>query len=222
MPPECLRFIENLEELALGTLDEPTRTEMFQHADDCARCRARLDQLTWVTDQLLEVAPAIDPPAGFESRVLSRLGMDAKPDARRLSSARSRWWLAAAVAIGLVVGGFALGRGTGSTMSGAEWAVKSGIIQREDGSRTGAIVLSRTPRPHVLVTIDHPRPSGDVMRCVLVGANGQRTEVGSWSYRGVERGAWAVGIDPALLDSQRMEVVDPTGSVVATASLAAV
>jgi hypothetical protein len=216
--PECALFIEQLEELALGSLGEPMRTELLGHAADCATCRSRLDQLSWVTEQVLATVPEVEPPPGFEDRVLSHFHTVAAVPNRRSTTARSRWWIAAAVAIVLAVGGFAIGRADDSGSS-APQAVRTGSIHRSDGTLAGAIVLSANPRPHVLVTLDDPRPSTDSVHCVLVTADGQRTEVGTWSYADVEQGAWAVGVDAALLTAQRMDIVDSAGAVVASATL---
>jgi len=219
MTPSCAQFLDHLEELALGSLDEPVRTELLQHAAECSQCRARLDQLTWVTEQVLVTAPEIEPPAGFEDRVLARI--DASQSVHRRAGKGRRWpWLvAAAVAIAFAVGGFSIGYQQQSAPPGVAQAVRSGSIKRLDGSTSGTIVLASTPRPHLLITMDNPRPSNQSVRCILIAPDGHRTDVGSWSYGDIEQGAWAVGIDPSLLSSARMEILDSTGNVVANAAL---
>src|SRR5215207_4803150 len=60
-------------ELALGIVAGDERARALEHLADCPPCRARLEELSSVADELLMLAPAQEPPAGFESRVLGRL-----------------------------------------------------------------------------------------------------------------------------------------------------
>ena len=98
-------------------------------------------------------------------------------------------------------------------------ATSSGPILRADGTRSGTAMLVEQPRPLVLVTIDNPRPSANRVSCELVLADGTATTVGTWGYSDVAGGAWAAGIDPALLGAVRMNVRDAAGNVVASAAL---
>jgi hypothetical protein len=60
-------------ELALGIASGDDRARALEHLADCPACRGRLEELSTVADELLLLAPAQEPPAGFESRVLGRL-----------------------------------------------------------------------------------------------------------------------------------------------------
>jgi hypothetical protein len=97
--------------------------------------------------------------------------------------------------------------------------VSSGPIIRVDGTRSGTAVLVDQPRPLVLVTIDNPRPSANRVTCELVLADGGAVTVGTWGYEDVANGAWAVGIDPALLSAVRMDVRDRSGALISSAQL---
>jgi hypothetical protein len=235
---DCVRFADSCDELALGLIDEPSRTEMARHAAGCASCRAKLDEVSWVAEQVLAAVPEMDPPPGFEQRVLQRMSeLAAQPEystqqapgaepeiasigARRSVPANARWLLAAAaVLLVLVVGAFTLGRSSADDPS-SQLAARTAVITRSDGSAGGDVTLVREPRPHVLVTMAAARPGTSVVRCVLIGADGARTEVGSWSYEDVKHGVWAAGIDASLLDARRMEVLDSSGAVVASAGFA--
>ena len=46
---------------------------MLEHARGCPACRAHLDELAVVAQEILTAAPAHEPPPGFESRVLDAL-----------------------------------------------------------------------------------------------------------------------------------------------------
>jgi hypothetical protein len=65
------------EDLALGAIDGSERAELFAHAAGCPACQARLDELALLTDRLLLAAPELEPPAGFEGRVLDHLSATA-------------------------------------------------------------------------------------------------------------------------------------------------
>jgi Putative zinc-finger len=70
-------------ELALGIAAGDDRARALEHLADCPACRGRLEELSSVADELLLLAPAQEPPAGFESRVLGRLEPPARPRRRR-------------------------------------------------------------------------------------------------------------------------------------------
>jgi anti-sigma-K factor RskA len=218
----CAQIDERLEELALGEVAEPERSVLLAHVAQCGECRRRLDGVLALTDSLLALAPAIEPPAGFESRVLERLGVDTQP-MRTSASDRSRWRVLAVAAAALVViaavalGGFAVGRRDQPAAFGSVSA--AGSIVRADGTQAGSIRLVAADRSFALVTIARPRASGGSVACRLLLADGQSVAIGSWSYDDVKGGVWAVGIDDSLLSAVGMELVDDEGAVVATATI---
>jgi hypothetical protein len=81
---DCERVREVAPQLALGITDGEDRAWALDHLADCAGCRARLERLTVVADELLLLAPPVEPPPGFEERVGPALG----PPPRRLGRAR--------------------------------------------------------------------------------------------------------------------------------------
>ena len=70
-------------ELALGMLDGEERARVLAHARGCPACRAHLDELAGVAQEILTAAPVHEPPPGFESRVLDALRAAARPRAAR-------------------------------------------------------------------------------------------------------------------------------------------
>ncbi len=208
--PACQTFDESAEDLALGMVDEPRRSELLDHAATCARCRATLDGLGSVVDRLLLVAPEIEPPAGFESRVLARLDLADGPTVRR-----TPWWAVAAAVVLLLAGGFVAARLIGGA---SDRATDTAQIVSSAGAHVGDVHLVATPVPHVLVTIDAPRPNPGVRHCELQRADGTWVEVGTWEVSDLTGGVWAVGIDAALLDTPAMRITDDAGTVLATAT----
>jgi hypothetical protein len=226
---DCRAVEADLEDLALGMVDSVRRTALMDHVGRCAACQHRLDQATLVVDRLLLDAAEVEPPDGFESRVLERLAATAPAGvgAGRRTPRPHRWRTVAAaslVAVALTVvaaGGVVAGRalGSGTDPPPAVVAAATGVVERPDGTAAGRALLLSHPRPMVVVTIDRPRPSGSAVRCELVTADGRTTVVGSWSYTDIAGGAWAVGIDAELLDAVAMNIRAADGTLVATAAL---
>src|ERR1700678_3318700 len=73
----CDEFAGVAAELALGVLTGRERATALAHLDGCESCREQVRELTMVQDALLALLPSQEPPAGFESRVLDRLGLTA-------------------------------------------------------------------------------------------------------------------------------------------------
>src|SRR5437764_14827566 len=60
-------------DLAIGIADGQERDAALRHAATCAECRVLVSGLSSVVDDLLLLAPAHEPPAGFASRTLARI-----------------------------------------------------------------------------------------------------------------------------------------------------
>ncbi len=73
MSADCDRFAELAPELALGIADGQQRAEALDHLAGCAACRAHLERLSALADELLLLAPPVEAPAGFEARVATAL-----------------------------------------------------------------------------------------------------------------------------------------------------
>jgi hypothetical protein len=213
----CSEFDEQLEELAVGDLDESARRIALDHAAACRRCRQRLDDLLGITAAMLEFAPHREPPAGFENRVLDRLDGQRAVSHRRVIG---RWLAVAAAVAALIVSvgaGFAAGRRQDAT---SEASARSGAIETADGSTVGSIRLVRAAQPYALVTIDHAQPQSAVVRCELVFGDGSVETIGTWGYGDIRNRVWAVGIDDHMVSATSMRLVDESGALLATAQLA--
>jgi hypothetical protein len=71
----CAELADVATELALGVLTGRERAAALAHLDTCDACREEVRQLMATSDQLLALLPPVEPPAGFETRVLDRLGL---------------------------------------------------------------------------------------------------------------------------------------------------
>jgi hypothetical protein len=72
-PLTCAEMHDVAPEMALGVLSGEERGAAIAHLESCSRCHVDLSALADVADQLLLAAPRVDPPPGFEVRVLARL-----------------------------------------------------------------------------------------------------------------------------------------------------
>jgi hypothetical protein len=152
----------------------------------------------------------VEPPAGFETRVLARIG--AEPPVTR----HTPWWAFAAAVVLLLAGGFVTARLLGD--QGTATSADSAEIVSAAGDHVGEVRLVAQPVPHVLVTVTAPRPNPGVRHCELQQADGTWVEVGTWEVADLAGGVWAVGIDPALLGARAMRVTDDGGAVLASAT----
>jgi hypothetical protein len=71
----CPELADVAAELALGVLTGRERASAIAHLDTCEACREHVRQLMATGEELRELLPPAEPPAGFETRVLERLGL---------------------------------------------------------------------------------------------------------------------------------------------------
>ena len=90
-PMNCAQVQELAPEFALGILSGAERAEVVLHLNGCARCQALVTELTEAADLIPQLVPEVEPPPGFEARVLRRLGEDERRTRRR--------WVAAVAAV---------------------------------------------------------------------------------------------------------------------------
>ena len=88
---------DDVVELVLGTVDGDRRARMAAHVLRCAACRHEYDELAATVEDLLPAVPAVQPPLGFDERVLARIAAGRTPAPTRAD--RRRWtWVAVAAA----------------------------------------------------------------------------------------------------------------------------
>lgn len=68
--PFCERARAALPELVLGVLGGDERAAVLKHLGSCPACRAEAAALSEAADGLMLLAPEIEPPVGFEARVV--------------------------------------------------------------------------------------------------------------------------------------------------------
>jgi hypothetical protein len=158
----CEEMRELAPDIALGIADGEERAAALEHLSTCAECRREVEQLSQVADELLMLAPAQEPPAGFESRVVRSLGLERRPR-RRLTP---RWLAvrlgpplaAAAVAVVAMVTVYSDDRQTAEryretlARAGGHY-FQAAPLADESGARGGVAFGYEGSPPWVLVTV---------------------------------------------------------------------
>ena len=192
-------------ELALDELTGAERAAALTHLGSCAGCRAQVADLAAVADSLLLLAPPVEPPAGFESRVVARIA-PAPP--------RRRWpRLAAAAAIAAIVGaaaGFAVRGGDGTTLPAAA------VLVDARGEAAGSVVLAEGPDR--MTCVFEGERFGGGYRVEVVDADGDVADVGSFSFEAVPW-AWTVELPVDAEDVRTVRVLSDDGTLRAIADL---
>jgi hypothetical protein len=240
----CARFADVAAELALGVLTGRERAEALAHLDFCDECREHVRQLTMTGEELLGLLPSREPPPGFETRVMERLGLAVpgprhaargrlfgrlfgrgSTDTRRTSgikhptaglTGRTRRMLAvAAVTLAVIVS--ALG-GWGlhaATSSPAGPPLSSAELVSARHQPVGDIFYYHGDSPWMYMSVYMVHASGTVI-CQLVNTDGHVTTVGSFRLVG-GYGSWGGPAEGGgTIAGARL--VSPGGTVLATAS----
>jgi len=198
---QCEALREAIAELALGIASGEERARVLEHTGRCPSCRRLLRDLSLLGDELLRLAPEHEPPAGFELRVLERLG---RPDRRRRPSwprlRGRRVAVLAAVAAALAAGSGAtagvltatrderlLGRQLRAVLSRANGQYFAVNELRDPAGRELGLVFHYGGEPSwIFVTLERPLPPGRYV-ATLVTRAGTTSELGAFDLDGSDR-----------------------------------
>jgi anti-sigma-K factor RskA len=239
---DCREFSDVAAELALGVLTGRERAQALAHLDHCESCREKVRQLTATGEGLLGLLPSVEPPAGFEARVMDRLGLAApapspasqprwisrmallgrKPTPRAIAGqarpvGRTRRMLAlAAVTLAVVaagLGGWGLRSGTPAP-AGAP--LSSATLLTASHQAAGKIFLYEGSSRWLYMSVNMPSGNGTVI-CEVESGDGHTTTVGSFQLTD-GRGYWGSPVPPVHGSLTGARLVGPGGTVLATAS----
>jgi anti-sigma factor RsiW len=224
----CDAYADDLAELALGVLTGRERARALSHVESCPRCSDELEQLSRAADMVVQAAPDMEPPVGFEVRLFERMGVPApRRGFGRLRRVRPSHWVPVAVAAAAAVVALGLGFGLSSspapvatapatTSSTPRQPVVAATLQ-SNGTAVGKVVAFGGAKPWMSMMLEDSAARGTV-NCVVVTRDGVTLHVGTFvAQKGY--GVWAspLPVDPARI--RTAEVVSPSGAVLATASL---
>jgi hypothetical protein len=99
---ECADLLDLAPELAAGIVCGEERAAAIDHLASCPSCQQVVSSYTTVTDRLLLLSRRVEPPAGFEQRVLAALPTE-RPRERWAARPRRRWMRLAAAAAALLL-----------------------------------------------------------------------------------------------------------------------
>jgi hypothetical protein len=243
----CTELADVAAELALGVLTGRERAMAVAHLDECDACREDVRQLMATGEQLLELLPPAEPPAGFETRVLERLGLPAParqdaspaPVSRRGNSLRRRKSSGAApparpggakpvgrmrrTLAAVVVGLAVIAAGLGGWRIGVGTSTSSAA-----GHLTSASLLSTTHQqvgniflysgtPQWLYMSVDMNSGQQTVTCQVVSTDGRVTTLGSFQLAD-GYGAWG-SPDPGNVGTlASARLVSADGTVLATAT----
>jgi anti-sigma-K factor RskA len=226
----CEAYAGDLAELALGVLTGRERARALSHVESCARCSDELEQLSRVADTVVQAAPDVEPPVGFEVRLFERMGVH-EPRHRHWHRPRGphrlrpAYWVPAVGAAAAVA--VALGLGLGLSSSPAPTTSAQGQAQAQqrilsaalvsDGATVGHVVTFGGDKPWMSMMLDDSAAHGTV-NCVVVTQDGVTHHVGTFVVH-KDYAAWASRLPVNPADVRTAEVVSPSGTVLATASL---
>jgi hypothetical protein len=219
----CEEFHELSAEMALGVADARDRAAASAHLEHCASCRLELRELSDTADALTALTPAVEPSAGFESKVLARLQPSEQPVPSARERIRRRPVLAAAAAVVAVAVG-AIGWAVGDQTSRPPAVAASHVVMATlaaDHRPVGQVVIQTADEPWLSMAVS--LGSGDSrVQCQLRAADGRVITVGWFSLAG-GHGYWAAPIEASGATALRaVQVADAGGHVLASARLPSV
>jgi len=176
MTVDCAELREVSVELALGDLSGSERADAVSHLSSCPMCGQLVGDLTRVAEDLLLLAPELEPPPGFESRVLSRLEEQRRP--RRV---RFRALVAAAAAVVMLgVGGGLVVQSVNDRDEGPA-PVRTALAISASGRSTCRVVVHGGRPASLVVSLDGPAGSNREYVVEAQPAKGSAVPVGRFA-----------------------------------------
>lgn len=203
-------------DLALDEVTGEARADALAHIATCDLCRAMVAELALVADAVLVVAPAHEPPPGFESRVLRRIG---SPTSMRGRARRALPAIAAAlVAATLGIAGGAQLAQRDSTDGARSAPIAATFITASGDRPAGAVVLTDAPDRMTCVFSDDAF-GGDYDVAVVL-RDGSTTLVGTFTVTKVPWSwTWTMPSSIDVQDVREVRVSSGDGVLRLTAHL---
>jgi hypothetical protein len=209
----CAEVRELAPELALGILSGAERAEVVLHVNGCARCQAYVAELTEAADAIPQLAPDAEPPAGFEVRVMHRLGEGERRTRRRWIAAVAAV-AAAAVIVSITAVRVIESNDTTNTaaapVSTTQASTRPVAVPMRGGSLPIAAGWAFVSDHHgVAVSVDYGIPSG-TYAVQVTPTRGDATPIGTMQVTD-GRGTWTGHSPVALAAGSRIALVDAAG-----------
>ena len=217
----CAEVEDLAAELALGGIGGAERAAALAHLARCDACRTLVDQLARAADSILLVAPAVEPPVGFESRVLARIAAAAEPVPLRPRGSRRRLWVgAAAMALVAAMSGVGVaelgprgdGRGVPKVVAPIA-SVRTALATDPAGRWTCQVVVYGTQPTRLVVSLDRTDAlsAGFSVEALREGSD-DPIPVGTFTIS-EGHGSLATTVDLQAGQFRAIRVLDQTGKV---------
>jgi anti-sigma-K factor RskA len=218
----CEQVRDLAPELALGIAEGEERDAALRHLDGCGGCRQLVSELSSVGDQLLQLAPAHDPPAGFESRVLGALTEPPRHGRFRPPARRWRWVATAAAAVVLAA---ALGAGSVLLATAGDRRLAAGyqaVLSQGQGAyflaaplqgsqgRVGTVFGYQGQPSWAMVTLQSPIRAEGRFQVLVVTRDGRYLSLGDAALGGA-KGTWGGQLPVDLSEVHELRFVGSDG-----------
>ncbi|MFB7668512.1 hypothetical protein ACFC1R_32090 [Kitasatospora sp. NPDC056138] len=187
----CVQLREMGPELALGVLSACDRATAIAHLQSCPACHEEIRELALTADRLVDLIAGCEPPVGFESRVLKRIGLSPVRRVRR-RVARYRFALPAAAAAAALafggVGGWVIGAServgppavTAPGTSAGHALLTAKLVAA--GRTVGQALISTGPSPWIYMSLDADGSTlGSKVSCQLERGDGSSVTLGPFA-----------------------------------------
>ena len=179
---------ERAPELALDILSGSERAEVLDHLASCAQCQAVVDEHIDVADLLPHLAPEVEPPPGFEDRVVRAMRPDRRRATRRLVAAVAVAAAAAAMISVAAIRVIDAERDDDRVASAPR--LRTATMTGADGLPVGRITVSNGSPAALVVSVDYAVPDGAYSLELRAGHSNATDEVGTITITG-GRGEWS-------------------------------
>ena len=216
MTADACREVRDLAaESVLGIASGDERARVLRHTTECPACRAFVQEMALVADELMHAAPSQEPPAGFEGRVLAALDPS-------VSRSRIAVTLAAAAALLLVAIGGTLFATRDDRSVGAYYRAmlaetngdyfSAALLQDEGGAERGVVYGYAGQPAWVLVVLRDITAAGRY-EVIAMTEDGQRVGLGSASLGSGTR-TWSAELPMELHDVMVFRLESPSVDLV--------
>ncbi len=198
---------EQLAEYVLGVLDGRERAVVLAHLEGCTDCAEEARSLAEAADALVLVPVAVDPPLGFESRVVDRIRSSASPARRR------EWGLARlAAAAAIVAVAFGVGWGVEHATSSSGGGPTRSVIERQlvaSGHPVGLVYVDTGRPTWMFVSLDVPGAPAKVI-CEVTTRAGRHERVGTFTLAHGS-GAWGATLSVPWNQVRAVDITSTSG-----------